>query len=170
MSLGKTVFFLTLFIDFLLPISFTSMRQVVRALLQNEEEKYLLVIHQKADTWTTPWGHIDPGETLHQALKREIKEEFNLKIQFLWSRVDLEIEHIHEQVLPLAMYKIKYTSKKFGKTKKCEYIFHARVKDIENLKVQEDEIKEYKWFTLEEIYKLEDVFPQVPKLLKQIHV
>jgi len=144
------------------------MRQVVRALLKNSEWKYLLVQHHKSETWTIPGGHIDPGETLHQALKREIKEEFNLKFKFLGEKTAIDIEHIHEQVLPIAMYKIKYTSKKQWKTKKCEYIFHALAQDIENLKSEEKEIKKFEWFTPEEIFKLEDIFPQIPMLLKEV--
>ncbi len=146
------------------------MRQVVRALLRNSEGKYLLVMHHKSTDWTTPGGHIEPEETLHKALKREIKEEFNLKIKFLWDKVDLGIEHIHEQVLPVAMYKIKYTSKKFGKTKKCEYIFHACVDNLESMKIQEKEIKDHVWMSPEDIYKLENIFPQIPLLLKKVAI
>jgi len=35
------------------------MRQVARALLRNSDGKYLMVMHHKSDTWTTPGGHID---------------------------------------------------------------------------------------------------------------
>jgi ADP-ribose pyrophosphatase YjhB (NUDIX family) len=42
-----------------------------------------LVQHHKSDIWTLPGGHVDEGETLHQAMKREIKEEFNIKMKFL---------------------------------------------------------------------------------------
>lgn len=144
------------------------MKQVVRALLRNEQGKYLLVQHHWSETWTTPGGHIEKWEPLHKALKREIREEFGLKIKFLWEKCYLWIEHISEQVLPIAMYKIRYLSKKFGKVKKYEYIFHVQVCEIDTLCVQEEEIKAYKWFTCKEIYMLENVFPQVPKLLQQI--
>ena len=144
------------------------MKQVVRALLKNDEWKYLLVMHHKSETWTLPGGHIEKGETLHQAIKREIREECNVKIKFLWEKTEIDIEHIHEQVLPVAMYKIKYTSKKLGKTKKCEYIFHAQVRNMQDFHSQEKEIKDYKWSTPEEIFTLENIFPQFPILLKKI--
>jgi 8-oxo-dGTP pyrophosphatase MutT (NUDIX family) len=146
------------------------MRQVVRALLKNEEGKYLLVMHHKSDTWTTPGGHIDEGEPIHKALKREIKEEFNLKINFLGEIYDLGLEYITELPTPIANYKIHYKSKKFGKVKKWEFIFHCEVKpwEAEHLKVQEEEIAEYKWFTPEEIFQLENIFPQIPLLLKKV--
>lgn len=144
------------------------MRQVVRALLRNDEGKYLLVIHQGADTWTTPGWHIDPEEPIHKAMKREIKEEFKMKISFLWNTHNLWIEHIEEIPTPIANYKIHYKSKKFWKVKKWEFIFHCEVKDDSKFTVQEEEIAQYKWFTVEEIMELENIFPQIPALLKII--
>jgi ADP-ribose pyrophosphatase YjhB (NUDIX family) len=46
-------------------------------------------MHHKSDTWTTPGGHIDKGEPIHKALRREIREEFNMKIKFLGETHDL---------------------------------------------------------------------------------
>lgn len=144
------------------------MRQVARALIKNSEWKYLLVQHHKSDTWTTPWGHIDPEEPLHKALKREIREEFNMKVRFLWDKDDFWLEYIKEYPVPIGNYKIYYKSKKFGKVKKWEYIFHCEVKDAESFEVREKEIKKYHWFNPEEIFELENIFPQIPLLLKKV--
>ena len=147
------------------------MKQVVRGLLGNNEGKYLLVQHKKSDIWTTPGGHIDKWESIHKALKREIKEEFNMKIKFLGEKNDFGLEYIKEYPLPIANYKIYYQSKKFGKVKKWEYIFHCEVKpwELEHFKVQEEEIKQHKWFTIEEIMNLENVYPQIPMLFQKIN-
>ena len=146
------------------------MRQVARALLRNDEGKYLLVMHHKSDTWTTPGGHIDPEEPIHKALKREIKEEFNMKCRFIGEVEDLGLDYIKQYPTPIANYKIYYTSKKFGKVKKWEFIFHCELKawEIEKIKIQEKEIKKYHWFSAEEIMKLENIFPQIPLLLKTV--
>jgi len=77
------------------------MRQVARALLRNDEGKYLLVMHHKSDTWTTPGGHIDEWEPIHKALKREVLEEFNMKVKFLWDKNNLGLEYIKEYPLPI---------------------------------------------------------------------
>ncbi|MDA9129023.1 NUDIX hydrolase [Candidatus Gracilibacteria bacterium] len=144
------------------------MRQVVRILLKNDEGKYLLVKHSKSEMWTIPGGHIEGSETLQQAIKRELKEEFNFKIQLIGQKDDFEIEHIKELVLPISNYKIYYDSKKFGKVKKQEYIFHGRVKNIEEIMVQESEIQDYKWCTPEQILETENIYPQIPLLLKKL--
>ena len=144
------------------------MRQVARALVKNSEGKYLIVMHPKSETWTIPGGHIEEGEPIQKAVKRELKEEFNIKIKLLGEKDDFGIEYIKEVVLPVANYKIYYDSKKFGKVKKQEYIFHAEAPDLESLKAREKEIKDYKWCTPEEIYSIENIFPQIPMLLKKI--
>ncbi len=143
------------------------MRQVVRALLKNTDGKYLLVQHHGSDIWTTPGGHIEKGEPLHKALKREIKEEFGIKIHFLWEQDDFWVDHIKSYPLPLSIYKIYYTSKKFGKVKKWEYMFHCEIKWDSFIKVQEKEIKDFAWMTPEEIFALENIYPQIPVLLKK---
>jgi isopentenyldiphosphate isomerase len=93
-----------------------------------------------------------------------------MKIKFLGETHDLWLEYITELPTPVANYKIHYKSKKFGKVKKWEFIFHCETKawEIEHLKIQEDEIKEYHWFSSEEIFELENVFPQIPLLLKKV--
>lgn len=144
------------------------MRQVARALLRNSDGKYILVKHHKSDMWTTPGGHVDKGEAIHKAIKREIKEEFNITCRFIGKRDNFELEYIKEYPLPIANYKIYYESKKFGKVKKWEFIFHCEVKNAESFKIQEKEIKEYHWFTPEEIMNLENIFPQIPKLLEKV--
>lgn len=90
-----------------------------------------------------------------------------MKIKFLGEKPWLWLEYIKEFPVPLANYRIHYHSVKFGKVKKWEYVFHCEVKDAESFSVQEDEIKEYAWFTPEEIQNLENIFPQVPTLLKK---
>ena len=144
------------------------MRQVVRILLKNDEWKYLLVLHPKSETWTIPGGHIEWEETLQQAIKRELKEEFNFKIELLWEKNNFNIDHIKSLALPIANYKIYYKSKKFGAVKKQEYIFHGRVKNIDEIIIQESEIQDYTWCTPEEIFKTKNIFPQIPLLLKKL--
>ena len=59
----------------------------VKILLNNEEGKYLLLRRSKKkypevmDIWDIPGGRIDPGVSLLENLKREMREEIELELK-----------------------------------------------------------------------------------------
>lgn len=54
---------------------------VVGAFIINRENKlFLMKSHKWSDLWVVPGGHIEGGETIEQALKREVQEETNMDI------------------------------------------------------------------------------------------
>jgi ADP-ribose pyrophosphatase YjhB (NUDIX family) len=52
----------------------------VRALVIDESERIFLVKHSYVSGWHLPGGGVEPGETLLQALARELREEGNIAI------------------------------------------------------------------------------------------
>ncbi len=90
------------------------------------------------DYWCIPGGHIDFGEEPEQAIKREVKEETNLKVKSLkffgyYSEIHKEINW-HAVVLA-------FICKTEG-----------------NVKICPKEVKDYKWFGKEEVLKQELAF------------
>ena len=51
------------------------------AAILNEKNEVLLVKKRKEKLWGFPGGGIEPDETAHQALKRELKEEINCEAE-----------------------------------------------------------------------------------------
>jgi len=52
----------------------------VRGLVSDEEGRVFLVKHSYVRGWHLPGGGVEPGETLRQALARELREEGNIEI------------------------------------------------------------------------------------------
>jgi 8-oxo-dGTP diphosphatase len=54
----------------------------VSGFITNEKGEVLLVkTHDRKDTWETPGGQVENGETLEEAVRREIKEETGLNVK-----------------------------------------------------------------------------------------
>ena len=146
------------------------MRQVVRAFVRNKEWKYLLTKHSGKNIWVLPGGHLEEKESIFKCVKRELKEEFNLDIKILGNKIWLKSKKIiKEYPSPICSYKIEFDSKKHWPQKRLEYIFLAEIKNnLSEIKIQEKEIWEYKFFTLKEIIKLEDTFDQIREIAEYL--
>ena len=109
-------------------------------------EKGELLFQKRAETkkrnpnkWGKTGGHVDAGEDVETAMLREIKEEIGIDID----KKDLEL---------LSIYKSEdLKNKYFG------YDFFARVDYlIEDYTLQEEEVSEVKYMTIEEIEKIKE--------------
>lgn len=113
----------------------TSQEQVypeptVGGLIVNLEGKVLLVkSHKWFDNYTLPGGHIELGETMQEALKREVKEEVGLDVEVV------EFLTMQEAIYPNEFYKKKHF---------IFFDFLCRVGD-QQVKLDQDEIQDYIW-------------------------
>ena len=112
----------------------------VKALLKNSEGKYLLIRRSSEKypevgaKWDIVGGRIDPGTTLLENLKREIKEEVNLDLKALPRLVAAQ------DILKVAgrhVVRLTYMGSIEGEPK-----------------ITDTDHSEWKWFTLKEIKNL----------------
>ncbi len=105
----------------------------VGALVLNPEGELLLVkSHKWKDCYTVPGGHIEVGETLEEALIREVKEETGLAV------TDLEFICFHEFIADPAFWETRH------------FIFFDFICRTESLSVRlNDEAQEYLWVPLD---------------------
>ncbi len=102
----------------------------VGALIVNEDGKVLLAKSQK---WfgklTLPGGHIEVGETMRDALRREVKEEVGL---------DVEVEQL------LLVQEVMFTVEFWKRKHFIFFDFLCRTKR-QQVKLDRDEIQDYVW-------------------------
>ena len=115
---------------------------IVGALIVNEDEKVLLAKSTKwIGKWTVFGGHIELGEKMEDAIKREIKEEAGL---------DVEIEA-----------QLDFSESVFDKDFKEErhFVFLdyiCKYNGEDEIKLNEEfEEDQYKWFSIEEAKKMD---------------
>lgn len=102
----------------------------VGALIVNSEGKILLAkSHKWFDKYTLPGGHIEVGETMIEAVKREVKEEVGLDVEV--GKMLL----IQEAIFAAEFYKKKHF---------IFIDFACRAKD-DQVKLDRTEIQDYVW-------------------------
>mgnify|MGYP000418672029 CR=1 FL=1 len=115
----------------------------VVAVLEDEQGRYLLIrrgwkLKRAPGVWCFPGGEVEPGETLEQALAREMREELGLAV-----RVGAKV---HESVSPNG-----------------EYLLHwLRVERLApggNLQPSPDEVAEVAWLEPAAAVRLEPMLP-----------
>ena len=105
----------------------------VHAVFTNAENKILMLKANYGDKhWGLPGGALDPAETIHEALKRECKEELN---------VDIEIMHMS------GMYYHKAYNSQAG-------IFYCKILPPAIIQLS-NEHSEYRYFSLEELSEVQ---------------
>ena len=110
----------------------------VGALIFNPEGKLLLVkSHKWRDKYVIPGGHIELGETIETALRREIKEETNLDIY------DIEFLIMQEFIFDETFWQ------------KGHFIFidHVCKTNSDDVKLN-DEAESHVWVSVDEALKL----------------
>jgi nucleoside triphosphatase len=102
----------------------------VGALIVNNEGKILLAkSHKWFDKYTLPGGHIEVGESMIDAVRREVKEEVGLDVEVV------EMLLVQEAIFAPEFYKKKH----------FVFIdFYCKSKD-QQVKLDQNEIQDYIW-------------------------
>lgn len=69
-------------------------RIALKAYIVNDSGEVLLVKETGRDAWDLPGGGMDHGETIHQALARELKEEIGYENDFSYQPLAVDDPHL----------------------------------------------------------------------------
>jgi 8-oxo-dGTP pyrophosphatase MutT (NUDIX family) len=162
---------------------------VVRAFVFNPEWQILLAKHTPDAPWVLPWGHVEPWESLHEAIERELTEEFGIKATFFEMDSEEILHHRGKKLthfpLPLSIYELHYTNKDGKDKSRIEYIFLMEVAnppvkvkwkenlvtDLHALTLQTEEIAEYAWFEADDILMMQpnsEIYDFIIEMLEKI--
>ena len=102
----------------------------VGALIVNQQGKILLArSHKWFDKYTLPGGHIEVGESMADAVRREVKEEVGLDVEVV------EMLLVQEAIFAPEFYKKKHF---------IFIDFYCKSKD-QQVKLDQNEIQDYTW-------------------------
>lgn len=118
---------------------------VVGCFILNDKNEILLVRSYKwPGKWVVMGGHIEWGETIEDALKREVKEELQLEVKF--GRIIETVEFVFDPA---------FHAKKHFIALQIE----CHVVGDETPTIDHDEIQETKWYPLPQAASLVDILP-----------
>jgi 8-oxo-dGTP pyrophosphatase MutT (NUDIX family) len=133
------------------------MKPVVRAFVFNPEWEILMARHKAHTPWVLPGGHVESWESLHEAIIRELQEEFGMKADFFEMDREEILSHKWRKLpmnpLPIASYDLEYKNSEWQDKSRTEYVFLMET-DENITKVQDAEIAEYAWIEPENILSM----------------
>jgi ADP-ribose pyrophosphatase YjhB (NUDIX family) len=106
-------------------------------------EGRVLVVNQHGNAWSLPKGHVDPGETLEETAKREVKEESGVsQLEFIKKLGTYERYRIGKDGIGEDTSSLK------------EITFFLCTSSQKELKPEDPENPEARWVEIEEVEEL----------------
>lgn len=112
-------------------------------IVNGNNKTVLFVHHKKLNKWLFVGEHIEENEDPETAVLREVKEETNLDIQLLGERYPREDDFIRPFTLQRNIVKNEHIH--------IDLFYVALVKNLYDIKINNNELLNYKWFTRAEI-------------------
>lgn len=138
-----------------------------------ENEKVLLIFHQKLQKWLPPGGHIEANETPVEAARREVKEEVGLDIEFI-AQENLQVDYWNARSFErpyLCLLENIPAYKDKPAHQHMDFIYVAKPASEQSPSQDSSLHLPFKWFSLEELTLLrpdEDIFCETLQVIRHL--
>lgn len=111
-----------------------------------KDDRVLLHIHKKYNTWFPVGGHFEPEELPHEAALREVREETGLDVKLVPRSFHSNDVGLVEKVpMPFCIYHEGDVTERF-----LDFIYIAKT-DSDNLCPENGESSRFRWFSAQEL-------------------
>ncbi len=133
---------------------------VATVYLVNNDEKVLLTWNKNLQTWIPVGGHIDPGETPEEAIKREVAKETGFDFEFISPHNAKTLGK--NRILKSHIVQIEEIP---HHNMHMNFIFFGKCTSWSKEKEETDEQEKLRWFSKEEILNEKSSF--LPNVYEQ---
>lgn len=113
------------------------------AVVLDDEDRVLLVHHNKVGLWLYPGGHIDPNEDPAQAAVREVAEETGIQATVLGEPAFTH-PAVASHAAPWAVIEMDVTDSKIGAHRHIDFVYVCRASGGD-LAAQLEEVANARW-------------------------
>ena len=119
----------------------TFYRVSLKAVITNDKNEVLVCKEYESDTWSLPGGGWDHGETEHEALARELKEEVDYRDSFTAKPIATNIFWLESKKAWLLwiVYDVQTKTMNFGIGEECNEVAFINAQDLINYKSRSEQ-------------------------------
>lgn len=119
------------------------------AVVLDDEDRVLLVHHNKIGLWLYPGGHVDPNETPAEAAVREVAEETGVHAVVL-GESPFAHAAVASHAAPWAVIEMDVTDSKDGQHRHIDFVYVCRASGGD-LAVQLEEVAGVRWVPVADV-------------------
>lgn len=122
------------------------------AVVLDEEDRVLLVHHNKIGLWLYPGGHVDPNEAPAEAAVREVVEETGVQAVVL-GEATFAHAAVASHAAPWAVIEMDVTDSKDGQHRHIDFVYVCRASGGD-LAAQLEEVASARWVPVADVAAL----------------
>ncbi len=146
------------------------MREFTASIYIIENAHVLLIEHRKLGMWLPPGGHLEPNELPYECALREAKEETGLEVALLTQENIWVEQKINGRSIPRPYLSLLEEIPAYRDVPAHQHIdqIYVGYPVGGELRLNSEETKNLRWFSLEELQQIENLFEETLEVSSHI--